>query len=109
MTAFQSTPPVKAATAEKLDYQRLIEISIHAAREGGDGKLILMHDGEKVFQSTPPVKAATICPVRKTKYLAFQSTPPVKAATQTAGRSAHGTDISIHAAREGGDHGSFYC
>ena len=62
-TKFQSTPPVKAATlsphsaalpgaisihaareggdAEKLDYQRLIEISIHAAREGGDegGKL----------------------------------------------------------------------
>ena len=33
---FQSTPPVKAATIVALPFQKLIYISIHAAREGGD-------------------------------------------------------------------------
>ena len=35
-TAFQSTPPVKAATTTENGLYSLIEISIHAAREGGD-------------------------------------------------------------------------
>ena len=34
--AFQSTPPVKAATAEILIKIKHVHISIHAAREGGD-------------------------------------------------------------------------
>ena len=33
---FQSTPPVKAATAQQAHFLRLSAISIHAAREGGD-------------------------------------------------------------------------
>ena len=33
---FQSTPPVKAATSAPEDWQTKLEISIHAAREGGD-------------------------------------------------------------------------
>ena len=33
---FQSTPPVKAATSGLTDAIRLVQISIHAAREGGD-------------------------------------------------------------------------
>ena len=37
---FQSTPPVKAATVVGLINGRLSSISIHAAREGGDGKKI---------------------------------------------------------------------
>ena len=36
-TQFQSTPPVKAATALIVDDEARIPISIHAAREGGDG------------------------------------------------------------------------
>ena len=35
---FQSTPPVKAATAPELSRPRRRKISIHAAREGGDGR-----------------------------------------------------------------------
>ena len=34
--AFQSTPPVKAATAESHRKRDAKDISIHAAREGGD-------------------------------------------------------------------------
>ena len=33
---FQSTPPVKAATEEKARFTEAEAISIHAAREGGD-------------------------------------------------------------------------
>ena len=36
MRGFQSTPPVKAATASDIADYILSEISIHAAREGGD-------------------------------------------------------------------------
>ena len=56
-------------------------ISIHAAREGGDGIDAIGYITESLFQSTPPVKAAT--------YAGLEST--------IAGW------ISIHAAREGGD------
>ena len=34
--AFQSTPPVKAATHAQGAYHTAVGISIHAAREGGD-------------------------------------------------------------------------
>ena len=36
-----------------------ILISIHAAREGGDLKVALFGPVQRLFQSTPPVKAAT--------------------------------------------------
>ena len=36
---FQSTPPVKAATYSRIRSRKRIIISIHAAREGGDGML----------------------------------------------------------------------
>ena len=104
---FQSTPPVKAATAFYAMAAKLHAISIHAAREGGDrGQFISSYDGEisihaareggdeqarlrksriALFQSTPPVKAAT----RMIRFgdfdFIFQSTPPVKAATIQVG------------------------
>ena len=57
-------------------------ISIHAAREGGDDDIGATMADNSVFQSTPPVKAATchffVPPLRQL----FQSTPPVKAATR---------------------------
>ena len=116
---------MKAATARGLDYIFNLFISIHAAREGGDLRvvadkpkgLISIHAAREggdhtptfkrliifKFQSTPPVKAATliivtVCPARQ-----FQSTPPVKAATIAAGAASKSRVISIHAAREGGD------
>ena len=33
---FQSTPPMKAATGTNVEYGEIVEISIHAAHEGGD-------------------------------------------------------------------------
>ena len=39
IVGFQSTPPVKAATTFVAAKKRLYDISIHAAREGGDAVL----------------------------------------------------------------------
>ena len=64
---------------------RRAQISIHAAREGGD---------------------TTVGHERLAAFL-FQSTPPVKAATTEALSENYKNSISIHAAREGGDPGAF--
>ena len=60
----------------------LVDISIHAAREGGDFlRQLGKSQAVKKFQSTPPVKAATVPDPDAVGTVAFQSTPPVKAAT----------------------------
>ena len=122
---FQSTPPVKAATRCRAGFGGLhaisihaareggdsvilatgtaYEISIHAAREGGDAATVQQNFGMAGFQSTPPVKAATVVGVCRRNRHIFQSTPPVKAATEAYDEVMRQPDISIHAAREGGD------
>ena len=104
MLVFQSTPPVKAATQLSEIEQREREISIHAAREGGDALARTTHPLVCIFQSTPPVKAATWLCVHMQNVFRFQSTPPVKAATVHSADKAMYVKISIHAAREGGDY-----
>ncbi len=64
-----------------IELNRHFSISIHAAREGGDVFIASEICGVVQFQSTPPVKAATVA----------HFLPPVL------------LRISIHAAREGGD------
>ena len=78
---FQSTPPVKAATASPMHEGEEYRISIHAAREGGDAAVYGLNRRTAGFQSTPPVKAAT---------------------AENLGYDCNQA-ISIHAAREGGD------
>ena len=72
---------MKAATVNVSVCKVFAEISIHAAREGGDCGAVLIVPPCAAFQSTPPVKAATLARLVRSK------------------RGA----ISIHAAREGGD------
>ena len=51
---------MKAATASDIADYILSEISIHAAREGGDQRAgVKESEKARKFQSTPPVKAAT--------------------------------------------------
>ena len=78
-------------------------ISIHAAREGGDIHGTCPSTEVPQFQSTPPVKAATQNALKKQQKASFQSTPPVKAATLKSAGAQKAPKISIHAAREGGD------
>ena len=100
-------------------------VSIHAAREGGDasywGSACAMprfnprrprgrrpagprrQTFMRLFQSTPPARAATIAMTQTDLPGLFQSTPPARAATIMLAAIAIAADVSIHAAREGGD------
>ena len=100
---FQSTPPVKAATNAVFVYLQDKNISIHAAREGGDlsghsstqAECISIHAAREGGDATHGGTDKEEAP--------FQSTPPVKAATVRVLPVPPRGAISIHAAREGGD------
>ena len=81
MLLFQSTPPVKAATLTIPPCWPLLNISIHAAREGGDFKLIKYHFINIYISIHAAREGGDIG-------LSFFYC---------------GLNISIHAAREGGD------
>ena len=94
---------MKAATIRRKEKTAAYEISIHAAREGGD----------TIFGAVINVLAISIHAAREGGDLysnqiaslqgIFQSTPPVKAATVQQPDCKLAGHISIHAAREGGD------
>ena len=94
---------MKAATLENHAESEPVEISIHAAREGGDD-----YENNLPVDNKISIHAAREGGDKRQHHLLlgellFQSTPPVKAATDIWDECycAHG--ISIHAAREGGD------
>ena len=102
---FQSTPPVKAAT---ISYTLSVWdslISIHAAREGGDG-FKRLHEYQYIFQSTPPVKAATPARLQNLFHAAISIHAAREGGDRNKERNRDGDNISIHAAREGGDCGN---
>ena len=78
--AFQSTPPVKAATIAEHQHHNRVRISIHAAREGGDSSR-----------------------VRSTVSYNISIHAAREGGDDVRGTVFIGVDISIHAAREGGD------
>ena len=102
---FQSTPPARAATtddrfklSETLCFNprrprgrrrdrrpaillRRRNVSIHAARAGGDVSCPPGERANVMFQSTPPARAATWRGAPRLTGLMFQSTPPARAAT----------------------------
>ena len=106
---FQSTPPVKAATTAVKPAKAQPQISIHAAREGGDWGSTRLRTSLYIFQSTPPVKAAT-APRSLGRCRYGISIHAAREGGDFAVFAAvvHGNHISIHAAREGGDWGIMY-
>ena len=100
---------MKAATTRPGRIPHNVHISIHAAREGGDAAVQQSDCKLAGFQSTPPVKAATRKTCHCSAHKLFQSTPPVKAATDYKAINDAANMISIHAAREGGDHIGWIC
>ena len=60
ISVFQSTPPARGATSGyQYEDLRLVVISIHAPREGGDARSQTLHILWDIFQSTPPARGAT--------------------------------------------------
>ena len=125
-TRFQSTHPVRGATAfreldkgvkdisihapregcdclivnKRVDIE---DISIHAPREGCDAPFSTICATESVFQSTHPVRGATGRFVGRDGIEVFQSTHPVRGATVSCVDDGAFPVISIHAPREGCD------
>ena len=125
-SVFQSTPPARGATLATVFALAVSSISIHAPREGGDGRespKVANTPGfqstppargatgqragtdchEAGFQSTPPARGATPCFTISKSPTLFQSTPPARGATKLSRLKELYLNISIHAPREGGD------
>ena len=102
---FQSTHPVRGATAAAVEFEMAAEISIHAPREGCDNTLPYCFMGGFLFQSTHPVRGATHTETTTTTTDLFQSTHPVRGATHLKAHVHAQGQISIHAPREGCDNG----
>ena len=101
--AFQSTPPVKAATFRTARACQCRAISIHAAREGGDAITDdVLPKGSISIHAAREGGDAVLFGVLHA-VIVFQSTPPVKAATLCPPKNRQCASISIHAARDGGD------
>ena len=78
---FQSTPPARGATSVRLDELQVVDISIHAPREGGDTYQLSSHQVLRHFNPRPPRGGRQHVEIFYDMY----------------------TGISIHAPREGGD------
>ena len=123
---FQSTRPVRGATAVALLPFEPLSISIHAPRAGRDAMFGNMQTESTLFQSTRPVRGATMvsssasssishfnprapCGARRIGFKSllprqiFQSTRPVRGATPALLYPAPDGGISIHAPRAGRD------
>jgi len=61
---FQSTLPVKGATAYRKSILNYGTVSIHAPSEGSDSQALTCRRDSTAFQSTLPVKGATLTPER---------------------------------------------
>ena len=84
-------------------FQSTVFISIHAAREGGDVRIIIQHTAALISIHAAREGGDVDFRFFHFAYLTFQSTPPVKAATHCIMTYSKSFGISIHAAREGGD------
>ena len=95
---------MKAATEIMNEHKTEVNISIHAAREGGDFlRQLGKSQAVKKFQSTPPVKAATVCSLILNVYAAISIHAAREGGDQKILDEEGEGNISIHAAREGGD------
>ena len=102
---FQSTPPARGATLLHLvlDFQG-IRISIHAPREGGDGRRRHWRPAQAYFNPRPPRGGRPAIKACQAAHGLFQSTPPARGGDGVLCWAwLEEAYISIHAPREGGD------
>ena len=100
---FQSTRPLRDATADATQADGIGGISIHAPLAGCDNSTdltVVKYDG---FQSTRPLRDATFCFREKFPIHLFQSTRPLRDATSINTFNGSFRTISIHAPLAGCD------
>jgi len=78
---FQSTPPERGATPDKLDPEKFNWVSIHAPREGSDPPFCGMYSLPLCFNPRPPRGERRYWPYNFYPSQLFQSTPPERGAT----------------------------
>ncbi len=100
---FQSTLPVRGATAVPALVHSVPVVSIHAPRERSDAAVVYVETDLIWFQSTLPVRGATIHGGDWAATFEFQSTLPVRGATVDYSAAVGGLGVSIHAPRERSD------
>ena len=105
-SSFQSTPPVKAATAYALAFQLIEAISIHAAREGGDQQAPSIAK-EVAISIHAAREGGDLCAYRRCRTQHHISIHAAREGGDVVTPYDAGAGIiSIHAAREGGDCGN---
>ena len=100
---FQSTHPVRGATAIHTGHTGVLLISIHAPREGCDVERFLPVARHQISIHAPREGCDTTRRLLSGGHLQFQSTHPVRGATSTDLLMSRRIGISIHAPREGCD------
>ena len=86
--SFQSAPPARAATQPVREFLVAVgQVSIRAARTGGDFAPKTAPVNSGLFQSAPPARAATTFRrwASSEPWRSFQSAPPARAATRPGG------------------------
>ena len=99
---FQSTPPVRGATADVVYDEARTVISIHAPRAGGDCGSPEHTEEDHYFNPRPPCGGRRCFRIIDGGFKRFQSTPPVRGATEIYNSYPDEFKISIHAPRAGG-------
>ena len=79
---FQSTRPLRGATAHGQVCKKHIIISIHAPLAGRDRNAFSPDTAPSQFQSTRPLRGATLSAARPALAETFQSTRPLRGATK---------------------------
>ena len=101
--AFQSTRPVRGATAWDADQRKGTTYFNPRAPCGARLPCDILAETAAIFQSTRPVRGATAAPAPLRLLGAFQSTRPVRGATYLLRSTRRKMWISIHAPRAGRD------
>ena len=78
---FNPRPPRGGRQCPCMSCSHLLNISIHAPREGGDSIYTALFPFSFLFQSTPPARGATTLILISPAPEQFQSTPPARGAT----------------------------
>ena len=101
---FQSTPPIRVATAACSDAEAAKAISIHATHTGGDISRAPNSSLSLIFQSTPPIRVATRSWSWRMRYAChFNPRHPYGWRRTRFVVADFSAIISIHATHTGGD------